>query len=223
MKMLRPVFCFLLIAELLVTPVQAKEPITLRYKMTPDDRLVYRRTDEFTETRTANGIAAGAGKSVELTEVVVWTLESVDDAGNFHIRRENKRLRLKTQAGPLKFEYDSTAARFRRMRNTSFFAEHLRIAAIAGAFPRLRHNFVRKHVDWYRTGSSFDDRPVATRTLDCLRFCDLVVSGAIALAPDTNCRILRWTVLLLVLSFHHLPPKSIPMIVATSGESAAMG
>lgn len=107
MKMLRLLCCLSLIAVFLAEVPQAAEPVVLQYKMSPGDRLVYRITGELSQTPSANGVPVGASTSTATTEVVVWTIERIDDAGNFHIRSENKRLRLKMNMGSTDFEYDS--------------------------------------------------------------------------------------------------------------------
>lgn len=107
MRSLRLICSLVLIAAFPVEATQAEEAIALRYKMSPGDRLVYRITEEEKQSSRLNGIPVGAVKSTAMTVVAVWTVERVDDAGNFHIRSENQRLRTKINMGSANFEYDS--------------------------------------------------------------------------------------------------------------------
>lgn len=86
---------------------QADEPVLLRYRMSKDDKLLYRTTTELKQTQTING----NDMVTEMTNknITQHVLEKVDEKGNFVVKTENKRLYAKfanDQAGD--YVYDST-------------------------------------------------------------------------------------------------------------------
>lgn len=87
---------------------QAQDAVTLRYKMAKDDRLIVRKTQTVKQSQSVNDKKFDT--EINSTDVTVRTLERVDQEGNFHLRTENKLLKVKINIGPLgNYTYDSTA------------------------------------------------------------------------------------------------------------------
>ena len=88
---------------------RAEQAKTFRYKMQKDQPLIYRFTQTTKQTQKVNGRTIET--EVGQTTVKVWTLEKIDEKGNFHLKDETRQLKAKIEIGPLgEYKYDSTAA-----------------------------------------------------------------------------------------------------------------
>lgn len=97
------------VVGMLAGMVRAEEPVTLRYRMDRNDKLIFRMHMNLTQKQ------AVAGQDFTTTmisdDVSVRTLLDVDDKGNLHIQSENKRLKVTAKLGPLgEYTFDSTKA-----------------------------------------------------------------------------------------------------------------
>lgn len=103
--------CAWLMAALMFTGqvAAADEAVTLLYKMTNDDKLIYRTVSKVSQTQTVNNMEITS--EFTNTDVAVRTLEKIDEQENFVIRTENKLLKVEMKNNLFgNYTYDSTSS-----------------------------------------------------------------------------------------------------------------
>jgi Family of unknown function (DUF6263) len=87
---------------------QAQEPVLLRYKMKPGETRLYQTKAEIKQTQTFNGMPFE--NLITSTELNAYTLDKVDDAGNFHLQSENRRIQATMNLAMVgEYKFDSKA------------------------------------------------------------------------------------------------------------------
>jgi hypothetical protein len=83
----------------------ADEPMTLRYKMSEEDALIYRTVTTTSQHSEVAGQEIDT-KSEQL-DVSLRTLKKLDEQGNFHVQTENKQLKIKMSISTVgDYEFD---------------------------------------------------------------------------------------------------------------------
>ena len=102
--MIVPLLGVLLLAA---TRGSAEDAVTLRYKFQKDVPHVYQYVTSIEQTQTIGDKKITT--KITGDDVSLRTLESIDEKGNFHVKSQNKRLKININSGPLgEYTYDST-------------------------------------------------------------------------------------------------------------------
>jgi hypothetical protein len=100
--------CLFLALQFQATSVRADEPIMLRYKASPGDKLVYRTTTSMKQTQVIGEMEIA--NNMTQTSVADYKVDGIGDDGQIQFTIENTQLKVENVLGPLgKYVYDSTA------------------------------------------------------------------------------------------------------------------
>lgn len=97
------------VVGLLHAAAYAEDGTTLKYKLAKGDKLIYRTKSEMKQTQTIMGMALENDMTNE--GVSSYTVEAVDEKGNFQLSVKGERLKVKAKFGALgEFAFDSQSS-----------------------------------------------------------------------------------------------------------------
>lgn len=98
--------CLALLPLLLTGTLRSEDAVTLHYKPTPNEPLIYKTVTTLKQKQTIGEMKIETG--ITRTMVSSWRLTETDDEGRFHWQAENRQLHVKAKGGPLgEYTFDS--------------------------------------------------------------------------------------------------------------------